>query len=136
MHADCTLWILFLRPGFTRVANLPKKIVCVELMKAYPAPTSPPAAEGNALPADVFRRAAERYLGAIGLHTDVYDALCADLTPGQDVREYVVGLDEATVTKLVSAQKFHQALSRRVWYMQSTLSPDQRIYPHRSPYPP
>ena len=22
MHADCTLWILFLRPGFTRVANL------------------------------------------------------------------------------------------------------------------
>ena len=23
MHADCTLWILFLRPGFTRVANLP-----------------------------------------------------------------------------------------------------------------
>ena len=23
MHADCTLWILFLRPGFTRIANLP-----------------------------------------------------------------------------------------------------------------
>ena len=22
VHADCTLWILFLRPGFTRVANL------------------------------------------------------------------------------------------------------------------
>ena len=35
MHADCTLWILFLRPGFTRVANLPISASNMEATATY-----------------------------------------------------------------------------------------------------
>ena len=41
MHADCTLWILFLRPGFTRVANLPLRGGAHAEMPCAPPPLPP-----------------------------------------------------------------------------------------------